>query len=104
MNDNETPFMDIDIITKDDKHNIRLYKTKPGLYGVQVVSIIRQHTTGKTQVFTDKTNGYGYSKQAEALTQAFELLGVTVPGYTEHSESLPYEMHIGGNYYKVTIE
>lgn len=96
LEDENTPFMEIDIDMGGVKANARLYWTSRGMYGHQVQTILR--TGGES--YCEKTTGCGYSKTAHALTSLFEHLKIQPEKYTMDSDRM-FDYHIGGNYYRI---
>lgn len=91
--DHETPFVVLDV---PDGVQIRLYWTKGGMYGPQVLALIYHHVDGVLYEFTD---GCGYNKEHAALEYCFSELGRMPRGFKEHQNLYPYE--VGGNYHRV---
>ena len=92
--DNSTPFKVIAIANFE----IRLYWTlNKGMYGYQVVTVIfKDHS-----FFAEsKTDGYGYCKESEATTNAFQSIGIQPKKW--NSPGKLYNYHVGGNYYCVS--
>ena len=95
--DHETPFKEIDL---PGGYTIRLWWTKGGMYGPQVLAIIyglgEEHEDFPVYSITD---GCGYSKEHHALDECFSHLGRAPRGFEKTQRMFPY--HVGGNYYRV---
>jgi len=91
--DHETPFKEIEL---PERRTIRLYRTKRGNHGRQVVAFLY----GEDGVLYEITNGYGYNKEYSALEYCFHELGKMPRGFRRHDQEL-YNYHIGGNFYRV---
>ena len=96
LEDNNTPFMDIDIVMGDVHANARLYWTKGGAYGPQVQTVLR----AEGDSFGEKTSGCGYSKRGHAISNLLGHLKCKPSYWKDGSDNL-YEYHVGGNYYKI---
>jgi len=77
---------------------IELYWTRAGTYGQQVASIVFKHHGFHGE---HRTSGCGFDKIADATESVFATLGVMPANYNPGSEPLPWEYHVGGNYYRV---
>ena len=98
LEDNNTPFMEIDIKLNNINANARLYWTSRGTYGCQVQTVLRMNG----EAFGDKTTGCGYSKKGHALNSLFDYLKISPPNWSSGSDNLHY-YHIGGNYYMIVM-
>ena len=90
--DGETPFMEIEL---PERRRIRLYWTKGGAYGPQVMALIY----GGDDVLHETTGGCGYNKTHAALETCFDELGRMPRGFDKTQDLYPY--HVGGNFYRV---
>lgn len=100
---NETPFKVISF----GEYEIRLYWSKKGVYGYQVIMVLWGSWDEKTESFLKgyfKTNGCGYSKEDSAIEKAFRAIGKKPKGMALGSESINYKYHVGGNFYKVPVK
>jgi hypothetical protein len=99
--DTSTPFL---VLSLPGNVELRQYSTKGGTYGHQVVTVvfnyqnILDHTN---DVFEHKTSGCGYCKKSHGLNVAFEHLGYQPKGHRKDGW-LPYDLYVGGNFYKCT--
>ena len=92
--DNSTPFKVIAIANFE----IRLYWTlKKGMYGYQVVTAIFKDHSFYAE---SKTSGYGYCKESEATTLAFQSIRIQPKKWLNDNKLNNY--HVGGNYYRVS--
>ena len=89
--DHETPFMEIAL---PENRTIRLYWTKGGTYGPQVLSMIYDDTP-----LYNITGGCGYNKTHAALKTCFDELERAPRGFKSSQDLYPY--HVGGNFYRV---
>jgi hypothetical protein len=94
--DGETPFMEIDL---PERRAIRLWWTKGGAYGPQVMAILY----GDEDALYTVTDGCGYSKTHAALEECFRELGRAPRGFERHDQDL-HRYRVGGNYYRVPVK
>ena len=90
--DHETPFVVIDC---PGGRCIKLWWTRGGMYGQQVMALIYGDDT-PLHSFTD---GCGYNKEHAALEECFSELGRAPRGFKKTQNLYPY--HIGGNYHRI---
>ena len=94
--DHETPFTEIDL---PERRIIRLWWTKGGMYGPQVMALIYHVGPNEEPLYTI-TSGCGYDKTYHALEECFCELGKMPRGFKCTDQSL-HGFHVGGNYYRV---
>jgi len=96
--DGSTPFIEIAL---PERRTIRLWWTKGGAYGPQVMAILYGHGDGDA-LYT-VTGGCGYSKQHAALETCFWHLGRAPRGFDRYDQDL-HRYHIGGNFHRVPVK
>jgi len=96
--DGSTPFMEIAL---PEKRTIRLWWTRGGAYGPQVMAILYGHGDGEA-LYT-LTSGCGYSKTHAALEECFMELGRAPRGF-KHLNQYLHSYLVGGNYYRVPVK